>query len=219
MGRQPTRPGRDTPFHNLALYLFELRERKSLTPAQLAQRLAGKPGCSAPALCRMTRGRVLPKWGKVEAFVVGCGGDQADLKRARALWEAAASPQLRRNELLLQHQLQHHDLIDGLRSMVARSGLTQSALLNAGVAEVTSRSALSRVLCHGQWPSLAMVKAIVKACGYPDHTVELWARAWCLIGRSRQTDPTHEAVVLPVWMDPAWLWILHGARGHPRFAT
>lgn len=177
MGRRPARPPSDTPFHDLALFLFELRVRQRVTLADLAESLADRPGFSASALSRFTSGRVLPEWDQVKAYVTACGGTPADRCKARAEWDRARSRRLTRTPAL-EDIAQPHHLLAALRNLVVRSGRTQSDLLEAGVAPAFSRSTLSRVLHDGQWPKLGLVMAIVRACGQPDSEIMAWEQAW-----------------------------------------
>ncbi|WP_425588600.1 helix-turn-helix domain-containing protein [Streptomyces venetus] len=71
----------------LGAHLKQQRQLASLSLRAVAARLEGRPGCSAPSLCRAEQGRSSVRWETVAGFSTACG---ADVRPTRKLWFEAS---------------------------------------------------------------------------------------------------------------------------------
>ncbi len=202
----------------LGAHLREQRQLAGLSLRALAARLEGRPGCSAPSLCRAERGRSSVRWATVAGFLDACG---ADVRPARKLWfeaslvkkkqprPAKAATHVTRPGLTPQLIGTPAALIEAMRLLRINRGsptfrdLERRARRDLG--SRLARSTLSDVLRGSQLPSESFFRTYLLALGLTPLEAQPWLSAW---SRVHMTDRGNDRATLP----PAAADLLNQAR-------
>ncbi|GAA1560901.1 hypothetical protein GCM10009731_14120 [Streptomyces globosus] len=176
----------------LAEWLRSLRPSR-LSYSRMAQtsKQMGRPA-SAAALCRADKGRSLPPWKTVEAYVRCCGGSVAEAKR---LWQRAAKAAvdargtavpLPRSAPALAYVLEPAELLQAMRELRVAAGQPtlrtleeRAAVPGAGKVSRLPSTTIGDVLKGRRGCSETVLLHFVRACGVTrEHEVRQWTDAW-----------------------------------------
>ncbi|WP_067471677.1 DUF4407 domain-containing protein [Actinomadura hibisca] len=180
--------------------LRELRRGSGLTLRQVAERAGYSPTtCTAAA-----RGRTLPTWEVARAYVVACGGDEAEFQ---ASWEEAAVSVGRPIDAHVPMgdppdpaaAASVRDFLDLLAELRTWARLSLADLnKRADGHNVLPPSTVSETLKRGRLPKVSFVLAYARACGLEEERVREWVAAWeALDDRGRADEVEHVAPPVP----------------------
>ncbi|WP_223736726.1 hypothetical protein [Streptomyces purpurogeneiscleroticus] len=190
----------------LAEWLTLLRQRSGLTYSQMAHASVemGLP-VSIGTLFRADKGRSLPAWPTVHAYVRSCGGTVGPAKR---LWGRAARAKLRGPHVTapppvrvvpaLPYITEPAELLQAMRELRLSVGqpslriLEVRAAVPGGGGSFLPHSTLGGVLNGTRSCTRELLKHFVAACGVHRRTdLQQWVAAWNRVERYRSNGAAH----------------------------
>ncbi|MET9887607.1 hypothetical protein ABZZ20_31620 [Streptomyces sp. NPDC006430] len=191
MGRTTSAPA-DKALDELAKWLRLLRRQSGLTYSRMAHTATEMNlPVSTPTLFRADKGKSLPAWKTVEAYVKSCGGS---VHQARKLWTTATLAKVAVHDITVPaprkgpavlYINEPAELLMAMRELRASAGqptlrtLESRAAVLGGGGSYLPRSTLASVLAGRRGCTEEFLVHFVRACGETRQAkVQQWIDAW-----------------------------------------